>query len=48
MHHAPGESPEFNLDGNSPGHQQVLSEMKETGYNGTELGSWGIYAFNCF
>lgn len=33
---------EFDLDGDSPGYIQVLSEMKETGYTGTELGDWGF------
>ena len=33
---------EFDLDGDSPGFVQVLSEMKETGYVGTELGDWGF------
>ena len=33
---------EFDLDGESPGYIQVLSEMRETGYEGTELGDWGF------
>ena len=33
---------EFDLDGKTPGYLQVLSEMKETGYEGTELGDWGF------
>jgi inosose dehydratase len=33
---------EFDLDGNVAGYVQVLSEMKETGYAGTELGDWGF------
>lgn len=33
---------EFELEGKSLGYQQVLSEMVETGYNGTELGDWGF------
>ena len=33
---------EFDLDGKSPGYDQVLSEMRETGYEGTELGDWGF------
>ena len=33
---------EFDLEGNAPGYLQVLSEMKETGYAGTELGDWGF------
>lgn len=37
---------EFDLDGKSPGYEQVLSEMKETGYEGTELGDWGFMPTN--
>ncbi len=37
---------DFNLDGKSPGYEQVLSEMKETGYEGTELGDWGFMPTN--
>lgn len=33
---------EFDLEGKSPDYQQVLSEMQETGYTGTELGDWGF------
>ena len=33
---------EFDLEGTSPGYMQVLEEMKETGYAGTELGDWGF------
>lgn len=33
---------EFDMDGEAPGYMQVLSEMKETGYDGTELGDWGF------
>ena len=33
---------EFELEGKALGHQQVLSEMVETGYAGTELGDWGF------
>jgi inosose dehydratase len=33
---------EFDMDGTAPEHMQVLSEMKETGYEGTELGDWGF------
>lgn len=33
---------EFDMDGETPGYLQVLSEMKETGYEGTELGDWGF------
>ena len=37
---------EFDLDGKAPGYQQVLSEMNETGYVGTELGDWGFMPTN--
>lgn len=33
---------EFELEGKSLGYKQVLSEMVETGYAGTELGDWGF------
>ena len=33
---------EFELEGESAGFQQVLDEMAETGYAGTELGDWGF------
>jgi inosose dehydratase len=33
---------EFEMDGEILGYVQVLSEMKETGYQGTELGDWGF------
>lgn len=33
---------EFDLGGDAPGYRQVLSEMKESGYEGTELGDWGF------
>lgn len=33
---------EFDLEGESAGFEQVLDEMKETGYAGTELGDWGF------
>jgi inosose dehydratase len=33
---------EFELEGKSLGYEQVLSEMVETGYTGTELGDWGF------
>jgi len=33
---------EFELEGKSMGYDQVLSEMIETGYAGTELGDWGF------
>ena len=37
---------EFELEGKSLGFQQVLSEMVETGYAGTELGDWGFMPSN--
>ncbi len=33
---------EFDMDGKAPEYLQVLTEMKETGYEGTELGDWGF------
>ena len=33
---------EFDLAGSSPDYAQVLDEMRETGYVGTELGDWGF------
>lgn len=33
---------ELDLDGDSPGYAEVLSEMKESGYAGTELGDRGF------
>ena len=33
---------EFDLDGKAPGFAQVLDEMKEAGYAGSELGDWGF------
>ncbi len=33
---------EFDLEGTAPGYAQVLDEMKETGYAGSELGDWGF------
>ncbi len=33
---------EFELEGKSLGYDQVLTEMLETGYAGTELGDWGF------
>jgi inosose dehydratase len=33
---------EFDLETEAPGFQQVLDEIKETGYIGTELGDWGF------
>ncbi len=33
---------EFDLEAEAPGFEQVLDEMKDTGYLGTELGDWGF------
>lgn len=33
---------EFDLEGKSAGYARVLDEMKDTGYDGTELGDWGF------
>ncbi len=33
---------EFGLEGQTAGYAQVLDEMRETGYVGTELGDWGF------
>lgn len=33
---------EFELEGKAPDCTQVLNEIKETGYEGTELGDWGF------
>jgi inosose dehydratase len=33
---------EFELEGKAPDYIQVLDEIKETGYEGTELGDWGF------
>ncbi len=33
---------EFELEGEAAGFEQVLDEMKECGYAGTELGDWGF------
>ena len=33
---------EFDLEGEAPGYAQVLDEIAETGYAGTELGDWGF------
>jgi len=33
---------EFDLEGEAAGYQQVLDEIRETGYAGTELGDWGF------
>jgi inosose dehydratase len=37
---------EFDLDGKAAGYVQVLDEIKETGYQGTELGDWGFMPTN--
>lgn len=37
---------EFELEGKSLGYEQVLTEMAETGYAGTELGDWGFMPTN--
>jgi len=37
---------EFEMEGKSLGYEQVLSEMVETGYAGTELGDWGFMPSN--
>lgn len=33
---------EFDLDGKAAGYEQVLNEIAETGYQGSELGDWGF------
>src|SRR5258708_31770964 len=33
---------EFDLEGEAPDYVQVLDEIAETGYAGTELGDWGF------
>jgi len=33
---------EFDLEGKAAGFKQVLDEIRETGYKGTELGDWGF------
>jgi len=33
---------EFDLDNKAAGFEQVLNEISETGYQGTELGDWGF------
>ena len=33
---------EFDLEGKAAGYEQVLDEIRETGYQGTELGDWGF------
>jgi hypothetical protein len=35
---------EFDLEGEAPDYVQVLNEIAETGYAGTELGDLGIHA----
>ncbi len=37
---------EFELEGKAPDYIQVLNEIKETGYEGTELGDWGFMPTN--
>lgn len=37
---------EFELEGKAAGYAQVLDEMAETGYKGTELGDWGFMPTN--
>jgi inosose dehydratase len=37
---------EFDLEGEAPGYVQVLNEIAETGYAGTELGDWGFMPTN--
>ncbi|MCJ7701651.1 MAG: hypothetical protein MUO62_08725, partial [Anaerolineales bacterium] len=33
---------EFELEGEAAGFAQVLDEMQQSGYQGTELGDWGF------
>jgi inosose dehydratase len=33
---------EFDLDGKAAGFEQVLNEIRDTGYEGSELGDWGF------
>src|SRR5262245_45129981 len=33
---------EFDLPGQAAGYAQVLDEIRDTGYTGTELGDWGF------
>ncbi|HUX50982.1 MAG TPA: sugar phosphate isomerase/epimerase [Spirochaetia bacterium] len=33
---------EFDLEGETAGFEQVLNEIRETGYSGSELGDWGF------
>lgn len=37
---------EFDLEGKAAGYAQVLDEIAETGYSGTELGDWGFMPTN--
>jgi inosose dehydratase len=37
---------EFELEGKAAGFEQVLDEISETGYEGTELGDWGFMPTN--
>ena len=37
---------EFELEGKAMGYEQVLNEIAETGYIGTELGDWGFMPTN--
>lgn len=37
---------EFELDGKAAGFEKVLNEIKETGYEGSELGDWGFMPTN--
>lgn len=37
---------EFELEGKAPDYVQVLNEIVETGYEGTELGDWGFMPTN--
>lgn len=37
---------EFDLQGKAAGFEQVLNEIKATGYEGTELGDWGFMPTN--
>jgi inosose dehydratase len=39
---------EFDLEGEAAGYEQVLDEIRETGYSGTELGDWGFMPTNPF
>ncbi len=39
---------EFDLEGEAAGYEQVLNEIRETGYSGTELGDWGFMPTNPF